>query len=124
MAIVYITHNLGIVAELCDAVTVMCGGYVVEQGSVDDIFYHAAHPYTQMLHKAIPRMGFASKQPFPTVEGAPLDPLSPPDGCVFNLRCPSCMDICRRSVPPKISAGKTGHSAYCWILTREGDRNG
>ena len=123
MAVVYITHDLGLVAELCDAVTVMCGGHVLEQGSVDDIFYRAAHPYTQMLHKTIPRMDSASKQPFLTIEGAPHNPLNPPEGCVFHPRCPSCMDICRHSVPPKSRLWNDGHSAYCWLLEDGGGLN-
>ena len=119
MAIVYITHNLGIVAELCDRVSIMCGGYILEQGSTEDLFYRAEHPYTKMLHKTIPRMDSPQKEPFLTIEGTPLNPLDPPDGCVFHPRCPHCMDICRREFPPKTILS-LGHSACCWLLSPHG----
>ena len=115
MAILYITHNFGIVAELCERVSVMCGGYILEQGATHDIFYRAAHPYTQMLHKTIPRMDASNKEPFVTIEGNPLDPFSPPEGCVFHPRCTSCMDICRQKIPPQTVIAND-HSASCWLL--------
>ena len=112
MAMIYITHNFSIVAELCDTVSVMCGGYILEQGTVDDIFYRAAHPYTRMLHKMIPKMDAPRKEPFLSIEGPPDDPFSPPDGCVFHPRCPSCMDICRHEMPPETTIAP-GHKARC-----------
>ena len=125
MAIIYITHDLGVVAELCEKVSVMYGGYILERGTTDDIFYHAAHPYTRMLHDAIshytqpritnPGIDAAKKEPFMTIDGAAEDPFSPPDGCVFHPRCPSCMDICRRSMPPE-TAIAPGHSARCHAI--------
>ena len=118
MAMIYITHNFGIVAELCDSISVMYGGYILEQGLTDDIFYSAAHPYTQMLLKTIPRMDALTKEPLLTIEGNPVDPLSPPDGCVFHPRCTSCMDICRRSFPPKTVLGPE-HSVSCWLLDKK-----
>lgn len=113
MAMVYITHNFGIIAELCDRVSVMCGGYIIERGATDDIFYRAAHPYTQMLHKTIPRMEAKIKEPFLPIEGAPIDPFDLPKGCIFSPRCTSCMDICRQSVPPETEIDG-GHSVCCW----------
>ena len=118
MAILYITHNFGVVAELCDRVAVMCGGYIFEQGTTEDIFYRAAHPYTRMLHETMPRVDSPSKEPFITIEGAPIDPFSPPGGCVFHPRCQSCMDICRQKLPPKVIV-TPDHSASCWLLARE-----
>ena len=116
MAMIYITHNFGIVAELCDKVSVMCGGYVLEQGMTDEIFYNAAHPYTQLMLKTIPHMDATSKEPFLLIEGPPLDPMNLPSGCVFHPRCPSCMDICRQSFPPT-SILSMDHRANCWLLS-------
>lgn len=114
MAMLYITHNFGIVAEICDRVSVMCGGYILEQGSIDDIFYSAAHPYTQLLLRMVPRMDTPRSDPLVCIEGPPADPVRLPDGCVFQVRCPSCMDICRNKFPPKISLAP-GHTACCWL---------
>ena len=119
MAMIYITHNFGIVAELCDRVSVMYGGYILEQGTTDDIFYNTAHPYTKMLLKTIPRMDLSGKEPLSPIGGVPADPTALPDGCVYHPRCSSCMDICRRSFPPK-SVLNTEHSANCWLLEGEG----
>ena len=118
MAMIYITHNFGIVAELCDSVSVMYGGYIMEQGITDDIFYRAAHPYTQMLLKTIPRMDALTKEPLLTIEGDPVNPLAPPNGCVFHPRCFFCMDICRQSIPPTIVLSPR-HSASCWLLDKK-----
>ena len=118
MAMIYITHNFGIVAELCDNVSVMCGGHIVEQGSADDIFYHTAHPYTQLLLKTIPQIDSQKKEPFLSIEGPPIDPLSLPSGCVFAPRCPSSTDRCREGFPPKTVISTT-HSAACFQLKVE-----
>jgi oligopeptide transport system ATP-binding protein len=115
MAMLYITHNFGIVAELCDRVSVICGGYIVEQGFTDDIFYGAAHPYTQALLKLIPRIDSRRNELPPPIEGPPVDSISLPEGCVFHPRCPCRMDICRRSIPPQSVLGPN-HSASCWRL--------
>jgi len=115
MAIIYITHNFGVVAELCDRITVMYGGYIMEQGTTEDIFYNAAHPYTRMLLETIPRIDSPHKKPFIPIEGAPEDPFHPPDGCVFHPRCSFCTDKCRLIVPPKI-AMSAEHSASCWLM--------
>jgi len=113
MSIVYITHDLGIVAELCDSVSVMCSGTIVEQGSADDIYYHAAHPYTQMLLKALPRMDtvgpLASIKPEPAVDSECIE------GCVFYTRCDKCDDRCKKNAPPRVEV-YSGHSARCWQL--------
>ena len=115
MSMIYITHNFGIVAELCDKVSVMYAGCILEQGPTDDIFYRAAHPYTQMLHKMTPRMDSPAKEPSQQVEWGAFDPYTHPPGCVFHPRCPSCMEVCRSSIPPMISLD-SGHSACCWLL--------
>jgi oligopeptide transport system ATP-binding protein len=118
MAMLYITHNFGIVAEICDRVSVMCGGYILEQGSTDDIFYSAAHPYTQLLLRMVPRMDTPTSDPLVQIEGPPADPMELPEGCVFQTRCPSCMDVCRNKFPPKTILAP-GHTACCWLLGQQ-----
>lgn len=118
MAMLYITHNFGIVAELCDRVSVICGGRIVEQGASDAIFYDAAHPYTQALLKLIPRIGSPKDEPPFSIEGPPADPMSSREGCVFHPRCSFCADICRQSAPPQTVLGPE-HSACCWLLGKE-----
>lgn len=115
MAMLYITHNFGIVTEICDRVSVMCGGCILEQGSTDDIFYRAAHPYTQLLLQMVPRMDTPISDPLVYIEGPPTDPTLLSDGCVFQTRCPSCMEVCRKKFPPKINLAP-GHTACCWLL--------
>ena len=118
MAMLYITHNFGIVAEICDRVSVMCGGYILEQGSTEDIFYSAAHPYTQLLLRMVPRMDTPASAPLVCIEGPPADSMALPAGCVFQTRCPSCMDVCRNKVPPN-SVLAPGHTACCWLLVEQ-----
>ena len=115
MAMLYITHNFGIIAELCDRVSVMCGGYIVEQGTTDDIFYRAAHPYTRRLLASIPRLEMPPREPFAAVGGLPADSTAAPQGCVFSPRCPSCTDLCRSEIPPAIALGPE-HRVSCWTL--------
>jgi oligopeptide transport system ATP-binding protein len=114
MAMMFITHNFGIVADICDRVTVMYGGYVMEEGSVDDVFYSAAHPYTKGLLNAIPKADLLSKEKLVPIGGTAIDPLSPPPGCVFSPRCPNCMDICKNVKPDKTVLSQ-GHSVSCWL---------
>ena len=114
MAMLYITHNFGIVAEICDRVSVMCGGYILEQGSTDDIFFSPAHPYTQLLLRMVPRMDTPTSEPLVCIEGPPADPTLLPTGCVFQPRCPSCMDVCRDKFPPTVILAP-GHTACCWL---------
>jgi len=119
MSILYITHNFGIVAELCDSVAVMCGGYILEQGTTDDVFYRAAHPYTRMLHKMVPRIDSVKEEPFVPIEGVPTDTLAPPEGCVFSPRCSSCMDICKKRLPPETVIDRE-HRVFCWLWAQSG----
>jgi oligopeptide transport system ATP-binding protein len=118
MAMLYITHNFGIIAEICDRVSVMCGGYILEQGSTEDIFYNAAHPYTQLLLRMVPRMDTPASEPLVYIEGPPANPMGLPDGCVFQTRCPYCMEVCRDKFPPKTALGP-GHTACCWLLAEK-----
>ena len=114
MAIVFITHNMGVISEICDRVSVMYAGTVVEQGAVDEVFYQAAHPYTTGLLNAIPRVDAGSYKRLIPIEGTPVELYAPPDGCPFHPRCPRCMDRCRREAPPERELSP-GHTVRCWL---------
>ncbi|WP_314523878.1 ABC transporter ATP-binding protein [uncultured Lelliottia sp.] len=111
-AILLITHDLGVVAQVCSRVVVMYGGQVMEEGSVEDIFYRPAHPYTQGLLASLPRADEANHRLSP-IEGTPPGLLNPPPGCPFAERCPKRMPQCERQ-PAFYSVGE-GHRAACWL---------
>jgi len=111
-AILLITHDLGVVAQVCSRVVVMYGGQVMEEGSVEDIFYRPAHPYTQGLLASLPRADEANHRLSP-IEGTPPGLLNPPPGCPFAERCPKRMPQCERQ-PGFYSVGE-GHRAACWL---------
>ena len=113
-SIIFITHNLGVVAEICDRVSVMYAGHIIEQGPVNDIFYHPAHPYTKGLLASTPRLDVETKERLVPIEGTPIDLLNPPKGCNFGPRCKSCMKICLREKPPFTEIGE-GHISACWL---------
>ena len=115
MSIVFITHNLGVVAEICDRVSVMYAGKIVEQGDVNDIFYNPSHPYTKGLLRSMPRVDADSYERLIPIEGSPVDMLNPPEGCGFCSRCEHCMEICLRKEPPVFDLGG-GHKSKCWLL--------
>ncbi|MEG1548389.1 MAG: ABC transporter ATP-binding protein [Clostridia bacterium] len=115
MAIIFITHNLGVVADICDRISVMYAGKIVEQGRVDDIFYNPAHPYTQGLLRSMPRVDAESYERLIPIEGTPVDMLNPPTGCPFGPRCEHCMKLCLKQNPPNITVGDE-HRAACWLL--------
>ncbi|EOX3826417.1 ABC transporter ATP-binding protein [Enterobacter quasiroggenkampii] len=111
-AILLITHDLGVVAQVCSRVVVMYGGLVMEEGSVEDIFYRPAHPYTQGLLASLPRPDEVNQRLSP-IEGAPPGLLNPPPGCPFAERCPKRMLQCERQ--PAFYAMGEGHRAACWL---------
>ena len=113
VALLFVTHNLGIVAKMCDRVAVMYAGRIVEQGPVRDLFKQPRHPYTQALLNSIPRLG--SKEPLYAIPGHPPDLSEPPTGCAFHPRCPHAWDQCRAAEPPETDAGPR-HLARCWML--------
>lgn len=117
MSIILITHDLGLVADICDRVIVMYGGTLVEQGTVREIFYEPKHPYTEGLLKSIPRLNLGRERLNP-IEGHPLDMINPPAGCPFVARCPHAMEICDIRKPECIEVSN-GHSAACWLLYKE-----
>ena len=114
-AIILITHDLGVVANLADRVAVMYAGKVVETGTVEDIFYRAKHPYTQALLKSLPTVDTSRDEKLVSIAGTPPDLFSPPVGCEFASRCEYCMKVCKAHVPPKYTFSEQ-HSASCWRL--------
>ena len=113
-AIIFITHNLGVVAEMCDKVSVMYAGKIVEQGTISDIFYKPAHPYTLGLLESMPRLDADDHERLIPIEGTPVDLLNPPQGCHFGPRCKHCMKICLSKQPPYADLGD-GHISACWL---------
>jgi peptide/nickel transport system ATP-binding protein len=113
LALIFITHNLGIVAKMCDAVAVMYGGRLVESGSVRQIFNAPAHPYTKALIESIPRLGDSTAR-LTAIDGQPPDPSALPSGCAFHPRCPKAMERCRAEAPPGVTVAP-GQVAACWL---------
>ena len=118
MGIIFITHNLGVVADICDKVSVMYAGKIVEQGPVDAIFYRAGHPYTLGLLRSMPRVDAESYERLVPIEGTPVDMLNPPEGCPFAPRCERCMKICLKKMPPYVELGEI-HRSACWLRVQE-----
>jgi len=113
LALIFITHNLGIVAKMCDQLAVMYAGKVVEQGPVSRIFTAPAHPYTKALLGSIPRMT-DNREKLTAIEGQPPDLASLPPGCAFAPRCPVAFDRCHAEEPPEFVLGE-GRTARCWL---------
>jgi oligopeptide/dipeptide ABC transporter ATP-binding protein len=111
LSIILITHDLGVVARMAQEVAVMYAGQIVEQGSVDDIFYRSAHPYTLGLKAAMPGKT-AQRAQLTEIPGSPPDLFAPPSGCGFHARCPQVMQLCESKAPPLFG---TGHQARCWL---------
>ena len=122
MAIIMITHDLGVVANICDGIAVMYAGKIIESGLTDDIFYNPKHEYTKGLLKSIPKMYEADYERLVPIEGTPVDMLNPPKGCPFASRCDSCMKICLREMPPVKNFSET-HYSQCWLNELEEDNN-
>jgi oligopeptide/dipeptide ABC transporter ATP-binding protein len=112
MAVLLITHDLGVVAELCDRVAVMYAGRIVETAPVRDLFARPRHPYTRGLLDSIPRLATPRDRALATIEGMVPLPGRRPAGCAFAERCPRAVDRCRREVPAL--AGESGHVVACW----------
>ena len=114
MAIMMITHDLGVVASMCDHIAVMYAGNIVEYGETDDIFYHPKHEYTKGLIRSIPRMDSKEHERLVPIEGTPVDLLNPPKGCPFASRCDNCMQICLREKAP-VTFFSDVHYSSCWM---------
>lgn len=119
MSIMFITHNLGVVAQMCDQVAVMYLGRVVEWATVDEIFYNAKHPYTISLLRSIPRLGSDQHERLESIKGSVPDPYTTVSGCPFHPRCPSFMPgICDTKVPEETFVGDDrGHTVRCHLYT-------
>ncbi|MBT5010499.1 ABC transporter ATP-binding protein [Pseudomonadales bacterium] len=116
MAIILITHDLAVVARTAQNVCVMYAGQIVEQGSVDDIFYKSAHPYTLGLKLAMPSNVSQQNKKLEPIPGSPPDLFSPPSGCGYAARCPHAMRICHKENPPLFSDPREPlHAARCWL---------
>lgn len=114
MAIILITHDLGVVADMSDRVIVMYAGQIVESGLVNEIFEDAVHPYTMRLLQSVPRLDMKKGQPLSAIEGTPPDLYIPPKGCAFFDRCDKAMKVCKEHMPEFTSHTKT-HFSRCWL---------
>jgi len=115
MAIMLITHNLGVVAEMADDVVVMYLGRVVEEGKVDDIFHDPKHPYTKALLQSIPSIESAPRVKLPTISGSIPHPFNRPTGCPFHPRCASFMPGRCDKAEPVLAAVGDGRKASCFL---------
>jgi len=116
VALIFVTHNLGIVAKMCDKVAVMYAGKIVEQQSVQGLFYHPKHPYTRALLDSIPKLG--SKEALYAIPGQPPDLSALPPGCSFSPRCPRAEEHCRTEEPQELRVGDDT-SFRCWLPLSE-----
>lgn len=121
MTTMLITHDLGVVATVCDKVAVMYGGLIMEYGTADEIFYHPRHPYTMGLLGSIPHVDGGEKRRLIPIDGTPPDLINPPKGCPFSTRCKYCMNVCTREQPPYFEEDK--HRTMCWLLDGEAPKN-
>lgn len=123
MAILIITHDMGVVADIADDIAVMYAGKIVEKGPVREIFYHPQHPYTWALLKSVPRIDLTGQEELMSIEGVVPDMIHPPKGCAFCQRCPFAMNICKEYEPEMQCVGEN-HMAACWLMDKRADRTG
>ena len=115
-SIILITHDLGVVADVCTRIIVMYGGLIMEEGTTEEIFYKPQHPYTLGLMRSIPKMSDKeNKERLIPIDGTPPDLLKPPAGCPFAPRCGHAMKICMTQMPEYTKSSDT-HRAACWLL--------
>lgn len=117
MSMIMITHDLGIVAEICDKVAIMYAGNVVEYGSVEDVYNHTAHPYTEALFHSLPRID-EDQEELQVISGLPPDPTLLPSGCVFHPRCPYAEAACEKEMPEAYEV-RAGHVSRCIRCRKE-----
>lgn len=113
-SIILITHDLGVVADVCNRINVMYGGLIVETGKTSDIFYNPKHPYTWGLLRSVPNPKTLVKERLKPIDGQPPDLLKPPAGCPFAPRCEYAMRVCMTHMPPLFEVGEN-HKAACWL---------
>ena len=111
MSMIYISHDMAVIAEVSDAVGVMYAGKIVELGSTADVFANPIHPYTKALLSAFPSVS-GEKHELATLPGEPPNLMDPPPGCRFHPRCPYATDVCKTDEPPRVERG--GRHAFCW----------
>ncbi|MBO7675048.1 MAG: ABC transporter ATP-binding protein, partial [Atopobiaceae bacterium] len=121
MAIIMITHDLGVVAQMCDEIVVMYAGAYCERGTADEIFYDPKHEYTKGLLRSIPTMGTMGQKLQP-ITGTPIDLLNLPKGCPFAPRCDNAMKVCIHTAPESMEITST-HKASCWVNVERAMRN-
>jgi len=115
MAVIWITHDLGVVAEMAERVLVMYAGFIVEEALVDDLYEDPRHPYTQALLAALPRVDQRRHHRLRSIPGAPPNLLVEPKGCPFAARCELVFERCREEMPPLIQVAPHHHQAACWV---------
>ena len=113
MAIIMVTHDLGVIADMCDKIIVMYGGSICERGTAEDIFYSPSHEYTKGLLRSIPKVDSSKKRLIP-IGGTPINLLNMPKGCAFCTRCDNAMKICLDQKPEEMELSST-HKASCWM---------
>lgn len=116
-SMIMITHDLGIVAEICDNVAIMYAGSVVEYGSVERLYNNPLHPYTHGLFNSIPSLD-KDETSLHVIPGSPPNPADLPSGCPFSPRCSKAMDVCRQKIPPYFES-EQGHKTACWLFDKE-----
>ncbi len=116
VALIFVTHDLGIVAKMCDKVAVMYAGKIVEQGLVREIYNHPRHPYTEGLLRSVPKIG--SKEALYAIPGQPPDLANLPPGCAFAPRCPEVTPRCHAEEPANVIFAD-GHVSRCWLPVQE-----
>jgi oligopeptide/dipeptide ABC transporter ATP-binding protein len=114
-SILFITHNLGVIAKMADEIAVMYLGKIVEGAAVREVFHHPRHPYTKGLMNSIPSLATRRKKRLIPIKGVVPDAYDFPEGCGFGPRCPHTMDICRAEVP-RLKEVAAGHVVSCWLL--------
>ncbi len=115
LAVIMVTHDLGVVADIADRVLVMYAGRVVEDGTLDELFYDPQHPYTWGLLGSVSRLDKPRTHRLAQIKGQPPSLLSPPDGCHFRPRCPHAFDRCAEVPELKVRGGSSGHADRCWL---------
>ncbi len=120
MAVILVTHDLGVIADLCDNIVVMYGGRICERGTAHEIFYNPRHEYTKGLLRSIPNVNNMKKKLVP-ISGTPINMLNMPKGCAFCARCDNAMKVCLTEVPEELWINDD-HKAACWLNVRDAYR--
>ena len=116
MAVILVTHDLGVIADMCDNIIVMYGGHICERGTADEIFYNPRHEYTKGLLRSIPNVNNMKEKLIP-IAGTPINVLNLPTGCAFCARCDEAMKICLEQQPEELTINEN-HKAACWMNVR------